>query len=117
LAVAAIDSRLGDWFCAVGEGDATPFVASAAALAPRLERRPCLIAGSNAAALAQGLAEAGIDAVAEEILPDPVTLADLAARAGIEAWRQANAREGLPRPLYLRGVNITLPDGARRTVE
>ena len=25
--------------------------------------------------------------------------------------------EGLPRPLYLRGVNITLPDGARRTVE
>ena len=28
-----------------------------------------------------------------------------------------NAQEGLPRPLYLRGVNITLPDGARRTVE
>jgi tRNA threonylcarbamoyladenosine biosynthesis protein TsaB len=117
LAVAAIDSRLGDWFCAVGEGDTTPFVASAAALAPRLERRPCLIAGSNAAALAQGLAEAGIDAAAEEVLPDPVTLADLAARVGIEAWRQANEREGLPRPLYLRGVNITLPDGARRTVE
>ncbi len=117
LPVAAIDSRLGDWFCAVGEGDATPFVASAAALAPRLERRRCLIAGSNAAALAQGLADAGIDAVAEEVLPDPATLADLAARTGIEAWRQANARDGLPRPLYLRGVNITLPDGARRTVE
>jgi tRNA threonylcarbamoyladenosine biosynthesis protein TsaB len=117
LTVAAIDSRLGDWFCAVGEGDVTPFVASAAALAPRLERRPCLIAGSNAAALAQGLVDAGIDAVAEEVLPDPVTLAGLAARAGVEGWREANAREGLPRPLYLRGVNITLPDGARRTVE
>ena len=24
--IAAIDSRLGDWFCAVGEGDAAPFV-------------------------------------------------------------------------------------------
>jgi tRNA threonylcarbamoyladenosine biosynthesis protein TsaB len=117
LAVAAIDSRLGDWFCAVGESEATPFVASAATLAPRLEGRRCLIAGSNAGALAQGLADAGIDAVGEEVLPDPVILADLAARAGIEAWRGANAREGLPRPLYLRGVNITLPDGARRTVE
>lgn len=117
LAVAAIDSRLGDWFCAVGEGDATPFATSAAALAPRLNGRRCVIAGSSAASLAQGLADAGIDAIAEEALPDPVTLADLAGRPGIEAWREANAREGLPRPLYLRGVNITLPDGARRTVE
>jgi tRNA threonylcarbamoyladenosine biosynthesis protein TsaB len=121
LVVAAIDSRLDDWFCAIdageGEGEATPFVASAATLAPRLEGRRCLIAGSSAAVLAGGLADAGVDAVAEEVLPDPVILADLAARAGIEAWREANAREGLPRPLYLRGVNITLPDGARRTVE
>ncbi|MBL6614000.1 MAG: tRNA (adenosine(37)-N6)-threonylcarbamoyltransferase complex dimerization subunit type 1 TsaB [Reyranella sp.] len=117
LAVAAIDSRLGDWFCAVGEGDAPPFVASALALAPRLDGRRCLIVGSNAAALAQGLVDAGIDAAAEEALPDPVVLTRLAAQTGVDGWRTANAREGLPRPLYLRGVNITLPDGARRTVE
>lgn len=117
LAVAAIDSRLGDWFCAVGEGDAAPFVASAPTLAPRLDGRRCLVVGSSAAALAQGLADAGIDVVAEEALPDPVVLARLAVQPGVDAWRTANARDGLPRPLYLRGVNITLPDGARRTVE
>src|SRR5882757_155928 len=42
LAVAAIDSRLGDWFCAIGEGDAAPFVTSARDLAVRLAGRPCL---------------------------------------------------------------------------
>jgi tRNA threonylcarbamoyladenosine biosynthesis protein TsaB len=46
-----------------------------------------------------------------------VVVARLAAADGAAAWRARNAREGLPRPLYLRGVNITLPDGARRTVE
>jgi tRNA threonylcarbamoyladenosine biosynthesis protein TsaB len=60
---------------------------------------------------------AGVDAIAEEAVPDPVTLARLAGDAGIDAWRGRNAEEGLPRPLYLRGVNITLPGGARRTVD
>ena len=36
---------------------------------------------------------------------------------GIEGWRARNRAEGLPRPLYLRGVNVTSPDGTRRTVE
>jgi tRNA threonylcarbamoyladenosine biosynthesis protein TsaB len=36
---------------------------------------------------------------------------------GVERWRGRNRTDGLPRPLYLRGVNITLPNGARRTVE
>ena len=53
----------------------------------------------------------------EEALPDPLIIARLAAAGGADAWRARNAREGLPRPLYLRGVNITLPDGARRTVD
>jgi tRNA threonylcarbamoyladenosine biosynthesis protein TsaB len=44
-------------------------------------------------------------------------LAALASQDGVEAWRRRNRDEGLPRPLYLRGVNVTLPDGARRTVE
>ncbi len=63
------------------------------------------------------MAYAGIDAIAEEAVPDPVALAQLAADAGIDVWRTRNVQEGLPRPLYLRGVNITLPDGARRTVD
>ena len=117
VVIAAIDSRLGDWFCAIGEGDAAPFVSSARDLAVRVAGRPCLVVGTGAKMLVNELVAAGIDAIAEEAVPDPVTLARLAADAGIEAWRGRNAEEGLPRPLYLRGVNITSPDGARRTVD
>ncbi|SEO68218.1 tRNA threonylcarbamoyladenosine biosynthesis protein TsaB [Rhodospirillales bacterium URHD0017] len=117
LVIAAIDSRLGDWFCAVGEGDAAPFVSSARDLAVRLAGRPCLVVGTGAKMLVDDLVAVGVDALAEEAVPDPVTLARLAGDAGIDAWRGRNAEEGLPRPLYLRGVNITLPDGARRTVD
>ncbi|NDH62295.1 MAG: tRNA (adenosine(37)-N6)-threonylcarbamoyltransferase complex dimerization subunit type 1 TsaB [Alphaproteobacteria bacterium] len=84
LAVAAIDSRLGDWFCAIGEGH---------------------------------LVAAGVDSEAEVASVDPVTVARLALAQGVDAWRARNASEGLPRPLYLRGVSITLPDGVRRTVD
>ncbi len=119
--VAAIDSRLGDWFCAMqpaeGEPAAGPFVATAASLAARLSGRPARIVGAGAAALAEALAALGIEATAEEAMPDPVVLARLAGAAGADAWRARNAAEGLPRPLYLRGVNVTLPDGARRTVD
>jgi tRNA threonylcarbamoyladenosine biosynthesis protein TsaB len=115
LAIAAIDSHLGDWFCAVGAEE--PFVASAASLAPRLADRAGLVIGTRAGALAAELAAAGIDAIAQEAVPDPVVLGRLAGEAGVEPWRQRNAGEGLPRPLYLRGVNITLPNGARRTVD
>ena len=117
LVVAAIDSRLGDWFCAVGEGQQAPFVASEAALASRLDGKACLIVGAGAQELRSRLVASGVDAIAEETLPDPVTLARIADDAGIETWRMRNMAEGLPRPLYLRGVNITLPDGARRTVD
>jgi tRNA threonylcarbamoyladenosine biosynthesis protein TsaB len=117
--VAAIDSRLGDWFCAIAEGEEepVPFVAAAPELALRLGGRAYLVVGSGAQALVAQLVAAGIDAVAEEALPDPAVIAHLAADTGAETWRVRNKREGLPRPLYLRGVNITLPDGARRTVD
>jgi tRNA threonylcarbamoyladenosine biosynthesis protein TsaB len=115
--IAAIDSRLGDWFCAIGEGDAAPFVSSARDLAVRIAGRPCLVVGSGAQTLADELLTGGVEAIAEEVPPDPVTLARLAGGPGIDAWRGRNAQDGLPRPLYLRGVNITLPDGARRTVD
>jgi tRNA threonylcarbamoyladenosine biosynthesis protein TsaB len=118
LAVAAIDSRLGDWFCAIEEVVAgAPFAASARDLADRIAGRPCLVIGTGAVALTAALAAAGMDAIAEEAVPDPVVLAHLADAMSVDAWRAHNEREGLPRPLYLRGVNITLPDGARRTVD
>ncbi len=113
LAVAAIDSHLGDWFCALGEGDRPPFLASTEALVERIDGRPCRVVGPQADALAPALA----DAVAQVALPDAATIARLALEDGVERWRERNRVEGLPRPLYLRGVNITLPDGARRTVE
>jgi tRNA threonylcarbamoyladenosine biosynthesis protein TsaB len=116
LAVAAIDSRLGDWFCATA-GKPAPFVAAGAELAQRLVGRPCLVIGWGAKALVAELVAIGIDAMAEEAPPDPLVIARLAAADGADVWRARNAEQGLPRPLYLRGINITLPDGARRTVE
>lgn len=116
LVVAAVDTRLGDWFCAIGEA-AAPFAATEADLAARLAGRACLIVGKDVGPLVQSLVAAGADAAAQEGPPDPAVLGRLAESAGAGAWRDRNRDEGLPRPLYLRGVNITLPDGARRTVE
>ncbi len=113
LAVAAIDTHLGDWFCAFSTGDGEPFLASTGALAGRLAGRACRIIGPQADALAPLLQ----NAVAQEALPDPCILARLASADGRELWRARNRAQGLPRPLYLRGVNVTSPDGTRRTVE
>jgi tRNA threonylcarbamoyladenosine biosynthesis protein TsaB len=111
VAVAAIDTHLGDWYCALTQQ--APFVATAEALATKLAGRACRIIGPQADALAQRVPEA----MAQQVLPDPVLLARLALADGIDAWRARNRAEGLPRPLYLRGVNVTSPDGTRRTVE
>jgi tRNA threonylcarbamoyladenosine biosynthesis protein TsaB len=113
LAVAAIDSHLGDWFCAFPAGDGAPFLASTEALAARLAGRRCRIVGPQA----DGLAPLLPNAIAQTALPDPRILARLASADGVEGWRARNRTEGLPRPLYLRGVNVTSPDGTRRTVE
>ena len=112
LALAAIDTHLGDWFCALSEGDGAPFLASTALLAAQLEGRACRIVGPQAEALAPMI----VNAVAQPAVPDPTLLGRLAALDGPEAWRDRNRSEGLPRPLYLRGVNVTSPDGTRRTV-
>ncbi len=113
LAVAAIDSHLGDWFCALRAGESVPFVVSTEDLAARLNGTPCVVVGAEADRLAPLLP----DARAQVALPDPAVVARLALEPGVEAWRVRNRTEGLPRPLYLRGVNITMPDGARRTVD
>jgi tRNA threonylcarbamoyladenosine biosynthesis protein TsaB len=111
VSVAAIDTHLGDWYCTFA-GQA-PFVASTEVLAAKLAGQPCRIVGPQAEALAQKVP----DAVSLQTLPDPVVLARIAMADGIDAWGARNKAEGLPRPLYLRGVNVTSPDGTRRTVE
>ncbi|MCC8429785.1 tRNA (adenosine(37)-N6)-threonylcarbamoyltransferase complex dimerization subunit type 1 TsaB [Reyranella aquatilis] len=116
LVVAAVDTKLGDWFCAIG-AEPEAFATTAADLAARLAGRACLIVGKDVGPLVQSLRAADIDAIAHDGPPDPAVLGGLAESVGVEKWRRRNREEGLPRPLYLRGVNITLPDGARRTVE
>ncbi|MCA0301044.1 MAG: tRNA (adenosine(37)-N6)-threonylcarbamoyltransferase complex dimerization subunit type 1 TsaB [Proteobacteria bacterium] len=113
--VAAVDSRLGDWFCALP--GSPPFVAGASSLAERLPGRTVHLVGGGLAPLAAALGDLGLDVAAQETTPDPEVLARLALATGAAAWRARNQAEGLPRPLYLRGVNVTLPDGARRTVD
>lgn len=113
MSVAAIDSHLGDWFCALAEGDGAPFLASTEALAARLAGRECRIVGPQAEALAPVIPHA----LAQPALPEPLVLARLASVDGPAGWRHRNRIEGLPRPLYLRGVNVTSPDGTRRTVD
>ncbi|MDP2329966.1 MAG: tRNA (adenosine(37)-N6)-threonylcarbamoyltransferase complex dimerization subunit type 1 TsaB [Reyranella sp.] len=117
LVVAAVDSRLGDWFCAIGGEAGGPFAATATELVDRLRDRSCIVVGADIGPLVEQLVAAGVDAEAEVAHVDPVVIARLALASGIEAWRALNAREGLPRPLYLRGVSVTLPDGVRRTVD
>lgn len=116
LVVAAIDTKLGDWFCAIGD-DPMPFATTAEGLAARLAGQRCRVVGKDIAPLVRTLQSAGIDADEQEAPPDPVVLGRLAGDTGAAAWAARNRVEGLPRPLYLRGVNITLPNGARRTVE
>ncbi|MGQ0583733.1 MAG: tRNA (adenosine(37)-N6)-threonylcarbamoyltransferase complex dimerization subunit type 1 TsaB [Reyranella sp.] len=116
LVVAAIDSRLGDWFCAIGE-EAAPFAATATELADRLRSKASVIVGPDVGPLVAQLVAAGVDALAEIASVDPVVVARQGLAPGIDAWRARNESEGLPRPLYLRGVSVTLPDGARRTVD
>jgi len=112
LSVAAIDTHLGDWFCAFSAGDA-PLVLSTQALGAKLAGRPCRIVGPQAEALAVLLPAA----IGQTALPDPLVMARLALADGIETWRTRNRADGLPRPVYARGVNVTSPDGTRRTVE
>ena len=116
-AVAVIDSRLGDWFCALSGADERLFLATTEGLAARLKGQRIVLVGAEADALGDALRGQGIEVAGQPELPDAATLGRLALAGGIEAWRVRNAHEGMPRPLYLRGVSITSPDGTRRTVE
>jgi len=115
--IAIIDSHLGDWFCALRVGEGAPFLATTNDLAERLKNGSYRLIGPDTPQLAADLARCGVAVESLPVLPDPIVLARLAEATGVDVWRRRNRAEGLPRPLYLRGVNITLPDGQRRTVD
>ena len=111
--VVAIESGRGDYFMQLP--DAAPFAATAQMLAARLDVRRAIVIGDGAQRLAGELRDLGTRAelgVSSSSI-DPGLLATHALAAGIERW----ARNGQPRPLYLRGADVTLADGARTTAD
>lgn len=111
--VVAIESGRGDYFMAVA--GAAPFAGTAATLAARLKDRRAILIGDGAQRLADALRTLGVRAeigVSSSSI-DPAILASHALAAGVESW----ARHGPPRPLYLRGADVTLADGARTTAD
>jgi tRNA threonylcarbamoyladenosine biosynthesis protein TsaB len=111
--VVAIESGRGDYFLALP--DTAPFAATAQMLAARLADRLAILIGDGAQRLAGELRDLGVRAelgVSPSSI-DPALLASHALAAGVERW----ARDGMPRPLYLRGADVTLADGARTTAD
>jgi len=111
--VVAIESGRGDYFMAMP--DAAPFAGTAQTLAPALKDRRAILIGDGAVPMVAALRELGVHAAlgVSSSSIDPALLAIHALAAGAEHW----SRRGLPRPLYLRGANVTLADGVRTTAD
>jgi tRNA threonylcarbamoyladenosine biosynthesis protein TsaB len=111
--VVAIESGRGDYFMAID--GAAPFAGAAETLVGRLGGRSAILIGDGAARLAGALRSLGVRAeigVSSSAI-DPAILAAHALGAGVESW----SRRDPPRPLYLRGADVTLADGARATAD
>ncbi len=107
--MAAIDTHRGDYYAAFGDAP-SPFIADATQVASLCAGRSLLVVGDGAASLCAALAAAGIDALpAPPAAPDAEVIARLALLHGVDHWRTANHRDGMPRPLYLRPAEVTLP--------
>jgi tRNA threonylcarbamoyladenosine biosynthesis protein TsaB len=115
--VVAIESGRDDYFLSID--GAPPFAGTAQTLTARLAGRRVRLIGDGAPRLAGELqllgARAEIDASPAAI--DAGLVAAHALGKGIEHWIEVNARDGLPRPIYLRGADVTLADGVRTTAE
>ncbi|MCW5743313.1 MAG: tRNA (adenosine(37)-N6)-threonylcarbamoyltransferase complex dimerization subunit type 1 TsaB [Alphaproteobacteria bacterium] len=111
--VVAIESGRGDYFMAMP--DAAPFAATARTLAERLTDRPAIVIGDGARRLVGELRDIGARAEPGSSSPeiDPAVLAAHALAVGVDAW----THRGPPRPLYLRGADVTLASGARTTAD
>ncbi len=113
--LAAIDTHRGDYYVGF-DGTSELLVADVALIASRAAAEALLVIGDGAASLCPALGQHGVDALPARgpTAPDPRVLARLALRHDIEHWRAANRSNGMPRPLYLRPADVTLPKAAGR---
>lgn len=117
--IAAIDSRREEIFIASVDhaGAMDTRIARPADAVGGLPSGAYALVGDGAALLQAAFAAAG--RTGEIVLIDPrppqaALFAPALWARGVEFWREANAREGLPRPLYLRAADVTLPKTAQR---
>lgn len=111
--LAAIDTHRGDYYVGF-DGASELLVADVTLIAIRAATESVLVVGDGATSLCPALMQRGVDAlpVPGPTAPDARVLARLALRHDVEHWRVANRRDGMPRPLYLRPADVTLPKAA-----
>ncbi|MGE0151890.1 MAG: tRNA (adenosine(37)-N6)-threonylcarbamoyltransferase complex dimerization subunit type 1 TsaB [Reyranellaceae bacterium] len=109
--VLAIDSRREEMFLAL-DTPQQPFIARPDDAVAALPRGRYALAGDGAGLLRAAFETAGRGgeiAASDERPPVAAIFAPALAALGAEHWRQRNRREGMPRPLYLREADVTLP--------
>lgn len=117
--VLAIDSRRAEIFVAEGDGDTVRDMRAAPPqnVVAALPTGRYALLGDAAPALNTAFASAGRGAeiaLYDARPPQAEAFAPLLAARGADYWRTSNAGAGLPRPLYLRGADVTLPGGGGR---
>ncbi len=115
--VLAIDSRRAEIFVADVAGDAVLDMRAAepqSIVAALPAGRYALLgdAASMVRAAFEALGRGSEIALCDVRPPQAAAFAPMLAARGAEFWRTANAENGLPRPLYLRAADVTLPAGA-----
>lgn len=107
--VAAIDSKREEIFVqASGEA---PVMLAPTEAAARLPQGRFGLVGDAAASLLQGFAALGRQDECVVLSQDPPrasAFVSVLAAQGAATWRERNAREGMPRPFYLRAPDVTL---------
>lgn len=115
--IVAIDSRRDEIFIAFAGAEAAEraHVATPAAAIAALPPGRYALVGDGAAAMLAAFAAAGRGSEARLLSDAPPQAAAFGAvldAQGAAFWRESNRAHGLPRPLYLRGADVTLPKAA-----
>jgi tRNA threonylcarbamoyladenosine biosynthesis protein TsaB len=114
--IVAIDSRRDEIFIARGAQGGAHFARPDDIVATLPHGRYGVI-GDGALLMRAAFAAAGREGeIAFEDARPPVaaSFAPKLVAAGVDYWRERNAQDGMPRPLYLREADVTLPKTAAR---
>lgn len=109
--VLAVDSRREEIFLAIDTPE-QPFIARPDEAVAALPRARYVLAGDGAEMMRLALAAAGREneiVACDQRPPIAANFAPALAAQGIDYWRGRNRDEGMPRPLYLREADVTLP--------